>query len=80
MARGISSANKWVAITPHNTNPIAGGPPTAIVCSGAGTVTLVDQFGNEMVRTLVAEQIYPFMPSIIKLTGTTATGITGLYN
>ena len=80
MARSTSSANKWKAITPHDTNPIADGPPTAIICSGGGTVVLVDQFGNQMTRTLTAETVYPFMPVQIRATGTTATGITGLYN
>lgn len=80
MARNVSSANMWKAITPHDTDPIADGPPSAIVCGSGGSVVLIDQFGNEMTRLLEAELIYPFMPLIIKATGTTATGITGLWN
>jgi hypothetical protein len=80
MARYISSANKWKAIAPSDASNIADGPPTAIICSGDGTVVLVDQFGNQMTRSLSAETIYPFMPVQIRATGTTATGIVGLYN
>jgi hypothetical protein len=80
MARNVSGANKWVAITPHNTNLIPGGSPSAIVVGVGGTVCMVDQYGNEMIRTFVAEVERPYQPVIIKVTGTTATGIYGLWN
>lgn len=80
MARSTSAANTWRAITPNDGTDIPNGSPTALVCSVGGNVVLVDYRGNEMTRVFAAETIYAYQAVRIKATGTTATGIVGLYN
>ena len=81
MARPVSSAIRWPAITPHDTNRIATGKPVAIMCGAtAGNVVIVDSDGNEATVPIAAGEIKPVQPLIIKSTGTTATPLYGLYN
>ncbi|QGP80005.1 spike base protein, RCAP_Rcc01079 family [Sphingobium sp. CAP-1] len=80
MSRSTSPANRWVPITPSDSTDIPQGSPSALICSGAGNVVLVDYLGNEMTRAFAIDTIYPFQAMRVKSTGTTATGIYGLYN
>lgn len=80
MARSVSSANRWPAITPHNSTNIAGGAPVGIVAEGAGNAVLVDYLGNTTTLAMEAGVIYPLSPVRINSTNTTATGIKALYN
>lgn len=69
--------------TPHDTNAFtdAASPNGNVKCRGvsvdvAGVIAYVDDAGNSRVTgTLVANVIHPLSTTIIKSTGTTATGI-----
>jgi hypothetical protein len=73
-----SPASRWADITPHDTNTLAN-IPRAIDCAADGTVAIVDGTGSEVTILLTAGQPYPVRPSIIKATGTTATGIIAIW-
>lgn len=66
------------AITPDDGADL-GIVPRALFCGGAGSVVLRDRNGTEAAYALAAGQILPFRPVRVLATGTTATGIVGLY-
>jgi hypothetical protein len=63
-------------ITPHDTNPI-GVPCEAILADTGGTLNVVDAAGVTSTMTLIAGQVYEFVPRIVK-TGGVAAGIHAL--
>jgi hypothetical protein len=70
---------RGVAITPADGTTIMP-TPNAIIVGASGNVAFVGQDGVAFtVNGLTAGTIYPIAPSIIKATGTTATGIVALY-
>ena len=76
---GIESpSRRWAAITPHNTTALAL-LPKQIVALVAGAVTVGGDDGAVGVFHLAAGVPLAIRPTIIKATGTTATGIVALY-
>lgn len=88
-AKGSSSTSPAVrsmAITPHDTNFLADAADSPLVTRGlsvnvAGTVTckLVDDKSVSYVFYALAGVIYPLAVVKVFSTGTTATGIYGLF-
>lgn len=73
----LTSSDDWVAITPHDTNPI-GFVPKAIACgTTAGNIVMKGTSGNAMTLPFTAGEIKPLRPLIIT-TASTATPIYGL--
>lgn len=74
----IGAARSAVAITPHATDVIQ--ETRAIMVGVAGTVACrFAQDSADVTLTLNEGQIYPFGITAVRITGTTATGIVGLY-
>jgi hypothetical protein len=66
-AKGLSSpSDKWVTVTPHDTNELAFLPRAIAVGSTAGTVIAVDRDGNEATFYCGAGQILAIRPVKIK--------------
>lgn len=70
-------AVEWFAITPHDTNELSV-RPRCLYVSVAGDISVVSKLGATMTITVVAGY-HPLRPVKVKSTGTTATGIYGLY-
>lgn len=76
------TATGVVSITPHATNNIAtsrGGFPRAFYCQGAGDVSYECWDGSTGVKTCEAGEVVPIAVRKVFITGTTATGIVGMY-
>lgn len=78
-----SPARSSFAITPHDTNEVnpGGFQPRAIYVGVMGDITM-SLFGDGGVDTVwqaVPIGILPVHPKFIRATGTTASGIVGLY-
>jgi hypothetical protein len=74
----LGSIRDAADITPHATNTFA--ETRGITCSGAGTIAARFSGADADVSlTLNAGQMYPYGLVAIRVTGTTATGIVGLY-
>jgi hypothetical protein len=76
-------ATIWAAITPSDTvdiprqmNNLA---PTRIYAAGAGNITMLDSNGTSALFVFAAAQTRDLSPTRIMATGTTATGIIGLW-
>lgn len=78
--RNLYSANRWLAVTPSNTDSLPEGPPAAIIANVAGNVAVVDRNGTVMTIPIAAGVPLPIEPVRINSTNTTATGIYALYN
>ena len=79
MTDRIHSATRWKAITPSNTarlEPV----PTAIMVNVAGLVNIVGDDGVAADFQINAGAPLPCQPHQVLATGTTATGIRGLYH
>jgi hypothetical protein len=78
--KGLTSpADRWFNIAPADGADLAI-VPRAIHCGGnAGTVVAVDAAGNESTFYLAQGAEKSIRPVRIKETGTTATGLVGLY-
>ena len=72
----IDPASFWVAVTPSDSTVLYG--VRGIFVGSAGDVVATDQDGTDATFTCVAGQLLPIMPSKIKSTGTTASGIVAL--
>lgn len=76
----IGSARDVRAITPHATDALSP-VPDGIMVNVAGNVALRGVDGNDDVTlTLLAGVVYPIRAKYVRVSGTTATGIFGLYN
>lgn len=74
----LGPASGAVAITPDATATFT--PTRGIMCAAAGTVAC--KFADtaaDVSLTLLAGTIYPFSIVAVRITGTSATGIVGLY-
>lgn len=81
MARVKDAARAWAAVTPHDTNKLAGGTCDALYVGGAGDLVLIGEDGvSATFSDVFAGQVYPFGASIVMASGTTATGIIALYS
>jgi hypothetical protein len=78
-----SSPNTWAAITPSDTVDIPGQKnnkaPSRIYAAGAGNITMLDASGTSALFVFAAAQTRELSPTRIMSTGTTATGIIGLW-
>lgn len=80
--KGLTApADKWLAITPHDTNALSVKPRaiTQDANGAAGNVTMKDADGTSLVLPIVPGQIIPVCPNIVMSTGTTATNLYALY-
>ncbi|MES2904540.1 MAG: hypothetical protein V4696_10180 [Pseudomonadota bacterium] len=79
MADDIGSARNAVAITPHDTTPLAT-PCRAIYVGGAGNITLRPRGSSaDVVLTAVpAGTIFPIEATHVRATGTAATALVAL--
>jgi hypothetical protein len=50
------------------------------VLGNAGNVAVITVGGQQRIWSMVTKEIFPIMVKAVLLTGTTATGITMLYN
>ena len=77
------SATLWAAITPSDTVDIPRKMnnclPTRISAAGAGDITMLDHEGTSALFVFAKDQVRELSPSRIMNTGTTATGIIGLW-
>jgi hypothetical protein len=75
----IIPAEKYSSVTPHDTTDLA--PPTRGIYVGAsGDVKVISLDGNDVTFTdLAAGIIHPIACTRVYSTGTTATGIVGVY-
>ncbi|OLS51856.1 spike base protein, RCAP_Rcc01079 family [Rhodovulum sulfidophilum] len=73
-----SPAVDWSEITPSDSANLAT-VPRALDCAVSGDVVIVSASGNEITITLTAGAPYPVRPVRVKATGTTATGIIGMW-
>jgi len=75
-------ADIWTTITPNDSTDIPlvnKKTPRGIYADGAGDIVMIDKEGNEATFAFGAAEIRPLRPVRIKATGTTATGIIGLW-
>jgi hypothetical protein len=78
-AHGSDPAFRAAAITPSNTVDIAA-PVRAIYVGGAGSVVITTVDGNDVTFAgLPAGMILPVRAVRVRATGTTATGLVGLW-
>ncbi|OLS54018.1 hypothetical protein BV392_07205 [Rhodovulum sulfidophilum] len=69
---------EWAEITPSDGEDLAV-RPRALDCAVGGTVAMVSATGSEATLSLTPGVPYPVRPVRIRATGTTATGIVGLW-
>jgi hypothetical protein len=75
---GQYSAVRCAAITPHASNTFE--PTRGIMVTAAGTVSCrFEDDSSDVTITVQAGVLYPFAIRAVRVTGTTATGIFGLY-
>ena len=79
MSERTFSATRWAAITPSDTATIE--PfPVSIRANVGGDIACVGSDGVAFTFTVTAGVTEPLQPIKVLATGTTATGIAGLYN
>ena len=69
--------DRWFAITPSDSEDLAV-KPRAIFVGGDGAVAMVGADGVEVIFTFAAGW-HPVSPHRVKATGTTATGLRGVW-
>jgi hypothetical protein len=75
-----SSAVLATAVTPHDTNDLAGGLTKGIYIGGSGDLKVTFENGSSATFTaLSAGVIHPIAAKKIQATGTTATNILAVY-
>lgn len=79
MARLKDTGRKYLAVTPHDTNPLAKGTADGFYIGGAGTVVLVGEDGDSAQFICTDFQTLPFSALRVLATGTTATNIVAVY-
>lgn len=76
----FASATGAVAVTPHDTNDLAGGATKGLYVGGSGNVVVIMANDDEVTFTgLSAGVVHPFSVKRVKATGTTATSIVAVY-
>jgi len=79
MQKSTSPSANAVAVTPHDTTAIVGGPTRYLYIGGAGNVTVITRKGQTVLFTAVPlGTVLPIQASHVKSTGTTATAIVAL--
>jgi len=77
------SPNTWAAITPSDTVDIPGQKnnkaPSRIYAAGAGNLTVLDASETSALFVIGAGEFLELSPRRVMSTGTTATGIIGLW-
>jgi hypothetical protein len=71
-------ANEWFAISPSDTVYLPK-RVRALYVGGTGDLVIVSATGQQVTIGSAAVGYHPLRPIQIKLTGTTATGLVGLY-
>ena len=71
-------ATDWEAITASDST-VLDPRPRGIMVTVAGNLALESVHGNSVPFPVLASVIYPLSPSKVRSTGTTATGIIGVY-
>lgn len=69
-----SPARKHAAWTNHDTNELPDNTK-ALYVNTSGTLAMIDVDGTEVAYNVTAGAVLPFIPAIIKVTGSTATVI-----
>ena len=67
-----------VAITPSDSDSL-GNQGMIVRCGTAGNISVEDNFGTAIVYTVSAGEILPVLVNKVLSTGTTVTGIVGVY-
>ena len=65
------------AITPSDATVIT--PTSGLMVTGAGNIAVVTLNGTTITLAVTVGNVYPISVTKVKATGTTATGIVGLY-
>ncbi len=73
-----SPATEWASLTAHDSTDFAN-VPRAIDCTTGGNAVLVSKSGATVTIILTPGIPYPVRPVRINDTGTTATGLIGLW-
>lgn len=79
MSDRMHAGLRWKAITPSDTDLVEP-VPASIVCAADGDLVLEGDDGNVETFTAIAGNVMPIQPRRILATGTTATGIVGIYH
>lgn len=74
----LSAATDAVAITPNDTTVLATTRGITSVAGGTATVRFADATADVQVQ-LNAGVVYPYAITAFRLTGSSATGVVGLY-
>lgn len=70
-----------IAVTPHDTNPLANGTTNMLFVGGAGNITvrMVDMSTDTVFTGVAAGTLLPIAVTHVRATGTTATNMVALY-
>lgn len=80
MALYTEPSERYMAVTPHDTNALALGVARGFYIGGAGNIALQDDRGTNVTFVgVLAGEILPVRASIVRSTNTTATNIVALY-
>ena len=71
-------ADRWFAITPNDGEDLAVKPRALFVGTG-GNLTLIGADGGSATFAVPDGMVLPFSPHRVMATGTTATGIVGVW-
>lgn len=75
----VGPARYAVAVTPNDASDLATVPRAIMVGADGVVVMVMSGNGQEVPFTMLAGIPYPFAPTRIKATGTTATGIVAVW-
>lgn len=80
MSSHALSGYSFFSITPSDTEYLARGRISGLYIAATANVTVEDPLGNPVTFTgLAGGVVHPICTSKVRQTGTTATGIVGLY-
>jgi hypothetical protein len=81
MSARSDPSGDFLAVTPHDTNPIVspGLPTRGLYIGGAGAVVATGSRGNVTFAAVPVGTILPIQCTHVLSTGTTATNIVALY-
>ena len=79
----IDPADKYAAVTPHDSNTLTYDSEyaftRAIACGATGNIETVNSVGDAIVHYCVAGVMYPIQTQLIKDANTTATSIVAYF-